>query len=67
MDDSSCGLCRVVHRLASYMVGMIQNLGRSISGFNGYFHFIVLKKGDDFFPISIQGATRLLLLRSYQM
>ena len=30
MDDSSCGLCRVVHRLASYMVGMIKKLGRSL-------------------------------------
>ena len=24
VDDSSCGFCRVVHRLASCMVGMIQ-------------------------------------------
>ena len=30
MDYSSCGLCRVVHPLASYMVGMIQNLGRRL-------------------------------------
>ena len=31
-------------------------------GFNSYCQFIVLKKGDEFFPISIQGATRC---RSY--
>ena len=30
VHDSSCGLYRFVHRLASCMVGMIQNLGRSL-------------------------------------
>ena len=50
MDDWSCGLCRVVRRLASY-------LGRSLClrsllkffGFTSYSQFIVLKRVMSFF------------------
>ena len=57
MDDSSFGLYRVVHRLASCVVGMIQNSGRSLLKFFRFLQFIVLKKCDEFFSISIQGAS----------
>ena len=37
---------------------MSRNFIEVFSGLNGYFQLIVLKKGDEFFPISIQRASR---------
>ena len=65
-EDSSCGLCRVDHHLASCMVGMTQNLGISplcllfylcFPGYYSYFKFIVMKKVDEVFPKSMYICT----------